>query len=184
MGISCSKDNVNGTYNVGDYYNVSGLKGIVWSVSEDGKHGKLISIYEESLQWSTEEKTTNAKSQDGENNQLVIEQLVDWETKYPAFAYCSSQGEGWYLPGFDELRNFDSETDILTDAELLKKVNETLTSIGGDKLKGVGEYVQYWSSTESNASKANRWRMYHNPNDPSSLSLKSDYASVRAFHKF
>ncbi len=61
------------TWKVGDYYDVNGKQGVVFTVTPDGKHGKMVSLNEIKDTWS------NAKS------------------------WCSSPGSGWRLPTKEEL---------------------------------------------------------------------------------
>lgn len=61
------------TYKVGDHYNVNGLQGVVFEVSDNGRHGKIVGLKQERLQWS------------------------------PAFQWCKRNGISWYLPSRDEL---------------------------------------------------------------------------------
>jgi hypothetical protein len=61
------------TYQVGDYYSKNGVSGIVYKVTEDGKHGMLISLEETSADWVT------------------------------APGWCSSLGASWYLPTVADL---------------------------------------------------------------------------------
>lgn len=63
------------TYKVGDIYDVNGKKGIVFEVSEDGKHGKIIS---DSL---TSDKMT-------------------WDK---AMEWAGQLKDGWYAPSYEEL---------------------------------------------------------------------------------
>ena len=62
-------------YKIGDLYDVDGKKGVVFEVSADGKHGKIVSLTEPSVM-----KTWNE-----------------------AVAWCRNRGDGWYLPSKDEL---------------------------------------------------------------------------------
>ncbi|MBR2961676.1 MAG: TIR domain-containing protein [Alistipes sp.] len=151
-----SKDNLTRcktTYNIGDYY-CDGIKqGVVFEVSSDGKHGKILSL-EQSLirvRWcSVEEfvagqsKTEAFDEEEGMNNQRKIQQINGWSDKYPAFKWCADQGEGWYLPAIEELKLF-TLNDTIRNA-----VNRTLQAKEGIKLFDRGdEFCDYWSSTES-----------------------------------
>ena len=59
---------------IGDVYEANGKKGVVFEVSADGKHGRIISIQEDEYVWD-EAKT-----------------------------WCSQLGDGWRLPTKQELR--------------------------------------------------------------------------------
>lgn len=73
------------TYKVGDLYKENGKKGVVFAVSSDGKHGKIISLYKS----SSPQTWGDAKS------------------------WCNRQGYGWYLPTKAELMLAFQERDIL-----------------------------------------------------------------------
>ncbi len=139
-------------YKVGDYYNDGTKEGVVFEVTADGKHGKIVSMTQSSkgLQWSSDEAEqkrligADSKS-DGAYNMANVRAVANWQEKYPAFKWCADLGEGWYLPSIEELERFTLGTAV-HDA-----VNRTLTSKGGEKLFNSGDkYKWYWSSTESN----------------------------------
>ncbi len=136
-------------YKVGDYYYEYDKVGVVFEVSADGKHGKIVSMDSTSfLQWSSDkterERLIGADSKtDGAYNMAVVKAIPGWETKYPAFKWCADLGEGWYLPAIEELRVF-TLNDAVHDA-----VNRTLSARGGTKLFDRGTREWYWSSTES-----------------------------------
>ena len=136
------------TYQVGDYYNENGKQGVVFEVSADGKHGKIVSMTQSTdlLLWSSDKMElkrligADSKS-DGAYNMAKVKAVANWQEKYPAFKWCANLGEGWYLPSIDELKKFTLD-DVVHNA-----VNRTLTSKGGEKLFS---RQLYWSSTESN----------------------------------
>ena len=135
-------------YKVGDYYNVNGKEGVIFWVDETNKHGKIVSLTESYLQWSSD---TNEQKRligaddenNGANNMAKVKRISGWKTKYPAFKWCADLGEGWYLPAFEELKLFTLNSAVY-DA-----VNQTL-AIKGTKLANLGDYHNYWSSTEYN----------------------------------
>ncbi len=137
-------------YKVGDYYNENGKHGVVFEVSADGRHGKIVSMKRsaEELRWSSDsaeqKRLIGADSRtDGAYNMAKVMARSDWQSKYPAFKWCADLGEGWYLPSIEELKVFTLNTAI-HDA-----VNRTLIARGGTKLYDKGESGWYWSSTES-----------------------------------
>ena len=139
------------TYKVGDYYNENGKQGVVFEVSADGQHGKIVSMTQSTnrLRWASDEaeqkRLIGADSKtDGAYNMAKVKAVANWQSKYPAFKWCADLGEGWYLPSIEELKKFTSD-DAVHDA-----VNRTLTSKGGEKLFNRGDWVWYWSSTEYN----------------------------------
>ncbi len=71
--IACGGLGDNGVYKVGYYYNRDGKKGVVFEVSGDGKHGRIISIRETYCNWDE------------------------------AGTWCAQLGNGWRLPTKQEL---------------------------------------------------------------------------------
>ena len=140
----------NKKYNIGDYYNDGVREGVVFEVSADGRHGRIVSMKQssEELQWSSDETErqfligADSKT-DGAYNMAKVMARPDWQSKYPAFKWCADLGEGWYLPSIEELKTF-TLNDAVHDA-----VNRTLIARGGTKLYDRGERRGYWSSTES-----------------------------------
>lgn len=130
------------TYQVGDYYDDGEKQGVVFKVDGLGRHGKIVSLAEVKLQWCTDAEYEKAikigtiDEDNGQNNQIIIEQITDWRTKYPAFSWCADQGEGWYLPALNEL------SAIL---QVKDKINRTLVKMAKDEI----QFHVCWSSTES-----------------------------------
>ena len=130
-----------GVYQVGDYYNDGIKQGVVFEVDGSGRHGKIVGLNEVELPWCSKEEydrdieTGATDTNNGRNNQLRIEKIADWRTKYPAFAWCANQGEGWYLPALDELKVIWRVKD---------KVDGTLEKKSRDKI----QTSWYWSSSE------------------------------------
>ena len=137
-----------GPYKVGDYYNDGKKEGVVFWVDETGRHGKIVSLTESSngLQWSSDsnERKRLIDADDDTNNMAVVKQISGWQTKYPAFKWCADLGEGWYLPAIEELKLFTINHTVRNT------INQTLATKGGTKIKDIGTYRWYWSSTESN----------------------------------
>ena len=125
-------------YKIGDYYKDGRKEGVVFYVSDDGKHGKIISLVETKKLWATDAvrlTTTGSLSKtDGKLNMSKIKEEPNWSNNYPAFAWCNSLGDGWYLPSLNELR-------LVYDNEGV--INDALHKLGKAKLK---EYY-HWSSS-------------------------------------
>ena len=136
------------TYKVGDYFDDGEKQGVVFEVSEDGRHGKIVSLRQSEQQWCSETeyhkgiKTGATDQANGMTNQRKIEQINNWRNKYPAFAWCADLGEGWYLPAIEESKK------ILLDDIVHDKVNRTLQELKAPKLFARGEVAWYWSSAE------------------------------------
>ncbi len=131
------------TYQVGDYYDDGEKQGVVFEVDESGRHGKIVGLNETKLPWcAIEEYERRVQTEvtdkiNGRNNQLRIEKIADWRTKYPVFAWCANQGEGWYLPSLYEVKTIYREKDM---------VDKTLEKMSSNKI----QEDWYWSSTEEN----------------------------------
>lgn len=175
------------TYKVGDYYDDGKKQGVVFEVSADGKHGKIISLTEssENLRWSSDREERNRligadDKMNGANNMAKVKAIAGWREKYPAFAWCADLGEGWYLPAIEELKLFTLNYEI-HDA-----VNRTLAT-KGEKLAEKGVFRRYWSSTERNYKYTNgvfsAWQVRMVAGDALSLDKNDDYY-VRAVSAF
>ena len=134
------------TYKVGDYYDDGKKQGVVFEVSADGKHGKIVSLEESiALTWSSETPRcigTDSKH-DGAYNMAKVKQIADWREKYPAFAWCADLGEDWYLPAIEELKLFT------LNGEIRDAINRTLSQVKDKKSAPITDYYGYWSSTEA-----------------------------------
>ena len=130
-------------YKIGDYYDDGVKQGLVIQVSEDGFHGKILSLQQCCCCWADELEAIRSEiraysKSDGMKNQAVAMEQDCWQQRYPAFAFCASLGEGWYLPAMEEL-----ETFLRNDLSVLNAVNQRLEQLGAPIVKG-----WYWSSTE------------------------------------
>ena len=176
MNAGSGNNTVNrGPYEVGDYYNDGTKEGIVFVVYNGGYHGKIVSVDESRELWVGEtvcENVTAATSKgDGMGNMNKIKKQPNWKNNYPAFAWCASLGDGWYLPAVDELQLIYENKSIIN-----RMLNE----------KGYGEVVDglYWSSTEVEEEPDCAW--YVNMNDGDSNYNSKNYIefSVRAVSAF
>ncbi len=151
------------TYKVGDLYDENGKRGVVFEVSADGKHGKIVSLVEsdKELKWasndSRREKIGASSETNGAVNMAVVQRIPNWREKYPAFAWCADLGEGWYLPAIDELKAIYNILNLRP------------------------EY--YWSSTESKEEEICAWSVYMFNGYTGSLTKDSDLY-VRAVSAF
>lgn len=130
-------------YQIGDYYDDGVKQGIVIEVSADGLHGKILSLQQRFCGWAMGHEAVRSEigaydKIDGLINLSVAMQQENWQERYPAFAFCASLGEGWYLPAMEEL-----ETFLRNDLSVLNAVNQRLEQLGAPIVKG-----WYWSSTE------------------------------------
>ena len=122
-------------YKIGDYFERQGIKGVVFDVSADGKHGKIISLTHspETFSWATgaaAKRSYRCKdANDGRENWKKVIDERDWAVYNPGFNYVDDMGPGWYIPSKNELLKIFRNAD---------KINTHLV----DKLSS------YWSSTE------------------------------------
>lgn len=145
-------------YDIGEYYDRDGVKGVVCALSPDKTHGLLLSLDEIYLHWSEFRKpdlrVVGADDRsDGMANMEKIAAYIEanggsWED-FPAFKWCREQGEGWYLPSIDELltigHNYNGGTRVQNNKQARNKFNGVLKDQGG---KRMDRLVYYFSSTE------------------------------------
>lgn len=160
-------------YSVGDFYDDGTKQGVVFEVSEDGMHGKIVSLDEERLPWCTIEQLykriqVGANSDiDGKTNTDVVMQRSDY-AEYPVFKWCREQGEEWYLP---------SKEELLVLYRVKGLVNKTLTQYSYIEICD----SQCWSSTEWN--KFDAWYVSMNDGYPN-FNFKNFNFYVRAVSAF
>ena len=139
------------TWKVGDYYDVDGKKGVVFWVDATGKHGKITSLDQDQLRWCTFNQFkkriavgTSSKINGKENTDKVM--IRPDADEYPAFTWCRSKGNDWYLPAIDELEL------LVWNDNVRMSVSDTLEQLGYARIysKGVKFKDAYfwWSSTE------------------------------------
>jgi len=137
-------------WKVGDYYNVNGKEGVVFWVDETGKHGKIVSVDQAKLRWSSYREEDWAvefrnlpilNQGDGMEYLQIISAQENWRNEYPAFAWCAAHGEGWYLPTVDELKM------LLLDKTSYDQINTMLVSRNLVPLNPLrDEDLSYWAS--------------------------------------
>lgn len=159
---------VSRTYAVGDIFDEDGIRGVVIQTTDGGRHGLILSLEEAPIgtQWDAARATLfymgldNHK--DGWENMRKLGQAIEknglkWED-FPAFDYCRSLGEGWYLPAIEELMcmwNLIGEVPERMYASfkfdrLMKELSSALKAVGAYPLATLYEH-EYLSSTEANA---------------------------------
>ena len=144
-------------YQVGDYYDDGIRKGVVFKVTHNGRHGRIVSLKQSSrlYEWASSSnfgsffrphrpsmiKIGCVNENNGLKNFSVIQKDTLWYSKFPAFEACVREGDSWYLPAAKELK------DLLSD-EVRDIVNNTLSQLKSPKLYSTKSSKRYWSSTE------------------------------------
>ncbi len=151
-------------YDIGDFYDVDGVQGVVCLLNEDRTHGLILSLDEIYLHWSefakTDLRTVGADDvADGQSNMEKVAAYIaanngSWDD-FPAFKWCRDKGEGWYLPAINELltigHNYNGGSRAKFDRQARNRFNGALKEHGGDRMDRL---VYYFSSTEKDEKSA------------------------------
>ena len=180
-------------YEIGEFYDQNGIRGVICQLSDDRQHGLVVSLDEIYLHWSEFRKPdlrlAGADNRtDGEANMEKVAQYIaannlSWDD-FPAFKWCRDKGEGWYLPAIDELltigHNYNGGTRVQNNRQARNKFNDALKDAGG---KRMDRLVYYFSSTEMDEKNAYTTHMGIEP--PYVIEIpKYNKFLVRAVHKF
>lgn len=151
-----------GPYAVGDYYNENGKQGVVFEVSADGMHGKIVyltKIFDNDywLRPKAKMKFVGATNEDdGEMNMQIIQGVEGWRTSYPLFAACGALGSGWYLPAINELKRIWMHRDKINVAIESRNILDNREY----KYQTVKAEEFYGSSTEVDKKSFKSWVTY------------------------
>ena len=133
---------------------------------------------------------------DGWNNRRRVTEWIagtelTW-ADFPAFEWCESQGEGWYMPAADELHDFWRLLNVDMSGKISfgnwnrarKRNKDLMESYGGDP--GGMYSLLIWSSTEvsESASAICGNRDFYSPDKTEAGYPKAGQTCVRAVHKF
>lgn len=127
----------------GDILQVNGIKGIVFSVNEDGTHGKMMSVKAfrgkkdlYCVKSSFLKELSMSDENDGKVNTLELFTYASTNgiplTNYPVYNWCKSLGEGWYIPSINELKSFVNYWLGNTDVEVDWEEDEDSSSKSSD----------------------------------------------------
>ena len=127
-------------YKVGDYYNENGKQGVVFEVDGSGCHGKIVSLNSKGAAWCLSKNERKiavgaADEKDGKKNMDAVQKIEGWMVKFPAFAWCSSLGNEWYLPAKEELISIYKNKALLEN-KLAFKFDRWLWSSTEVEVKG------------------------------------------------
>ena len=186
-------------YQIGDIFDEGGVKGIVFYVYDEGRHGLILSLEETSSMsktdwckykshdrdWNFDVLANNIN--DGWVNMLVVEDCInktglDWKN-FPAFNWCRELGTGWYLPSYNELCQlflaFNGQQKYGSNFLAQDDFNRQLRKGRAGKLSD----KYYRSSTEYNTTHAYALN-FSGIEIEKNLLTKVGWAYVRAIHKF
>lgn len=161
----CSKNESDVVYRVGDVYYGKNKTGLIFWVTDDGRHGKIVSLNYTLKVWIQDsesifnkefEETGATDSDDGMYNMKKIMLIDGWREKCPAFAWCADKGKDWYMPAINELV-------LLTESQLLPDIGP------------------YWSSTEDENDSDSALSYW---NGKISNKFKNEGGYIRAIAKF
>lgn len=184
------------TYAIGDHYKKDGVEGIVYKVTEDGKHGMIFSMDEgKNMFWSYDLNLTgSADPQNGKNNFDLIKTMRNWGRMFPAFRWCEDHNldvqRSWYLPSAEEWREIATvfSGGEIYDSEAQYAFNQKIIAAGAVPLRNNledGKYAAYWTSCERNPLEAIAVRPLEGGGDKAfALQKKDHYAYVRAVRPF
>lgn len=173
------------TYRIGDIIRINGAEGIVFEVTDGGKHGKVISVkMADNIMWASDENEQKRliganNEHNGAYNMAAVKRIADWRNKYPAFRWCADLGEGWYLPAKEELRAVSSVVKTINNAlELLKNAR------GSQNVRYLALF--YFSSTEYdvNIIGSNVWEIDIDGGEMSYFYKSAKHIDVRAVCAF
>lgn len=152
---------VAGRYAIGDCYSRGSVTGLVYEISDDGSHGKVVSLVEnDGIPWAPVYVKVDASDlNDGRNNMKGVSEIPGWKEKFPAFGWCAdlnpNGNDGWYLPSINELtalyRAYNGGSVKGIDLQARADFNRRLTELGGTPITEILDHgfawATYWSST-------------------------------------
>ncbi len=201
----------------GDIIDINGVKAIVFSIDGEG-HGSAMSITAlrgQKEAWCSDRKAANKvatySETDGMANTQAVYDYVQANgmslSEFPAFEWCHSLGEGWYIPSVKQMETFvnfilgndqefdwDDEEEYEMDAEEMttKAINASMLEAGGipfiSSVKGSLFTMGIYTSTKTSNDKVYLYEMDQAKNvwrfrkvAPSAI---GKYTNGRAFYDF
>lgn len=172
------------TYAVGDVYREADqIVGIVCSVSDGGKHGRIIAL-KNAVQTGRINAIWDNRANDDEYININADSATDGAANMAAaranepelanliaFQVCAQLGAAWYLPAKDELMEVYNNKEVL---------NTALRANGGNSL----DNKEYWTSTQGSADPAVRATSIDFKNGTTFDYRKYTYLLVRPMRAF
>lgn len=143
------------TYEVGKIYEINGVKGLVYKVTANGRHGMMMSLQTCPKKESVAVNDKNLSDtlvglckdvENGMNNFKAVETYIKennlkWEV-FPIFAWAHNLGEGWYIPSREEMKEMVSclygvefvNNVMMGKDKTVKDINDALKANDGEKI--------------------------------------------------
>lgn len=133
----------------GDVLQVNGIKGIVFSVNEDGTHGQMMSVKafrgKQDLYCVKSSFLKGVSMLDENDGKANTNELFAYASakgvslaNYPVYNWCKSLGDGWYIPSINQIKAFVNywlgNTDVEVDWEEDEEVSATDDSMPHTKV--------------------------------------------------
>ena len=203
----------------GDIIDIDGVKAIVFATDGEG-HGSAMSITVlrgKKDVWCSDKKAAKQvatySETDGKANTRAVYDYVQANdmslSEFPAFEWCHSLGEGWYIPAVKQLESFvnfilgndqefdwddEDEFELNTEEMTTKSINERMLEAGGipflSSSSAAGQIITMavYTSTKADNDKVYLYEMDQKKNvwrfrkaAPSSI---GKYTVGRAFYDF
>ena len=119
---------ISGIYKVGDIYDDGVKRGVIFDIN--GSTAKIVSLKrsQNMVIWAVSSEAGRnigaVSTTDGEENFNLVKKIANWRNSYPAFAWCASLGEGWYLPAKGELETLQKNKHLV-EPRMTDRLNET-----------------------------------------------------------
>lgn len=185
------------TYELGKVYDVNGVKGLVYKVSADGKHGKMMSLKMCSEKvWlkdkAYDQNTRAFDAQNGKNNMQTLAKFIkdndlSWDI-LPLFKWANELGDGWYIPAKDELAELavfiSGSKERKIDKDRIKELNKLIKDNNGDGLDKIVGYTRMlyllYSSTEATNTDKKGNKMFFTVDEVNNTLRDSGWKKVKA----
>ena len=188
-----------------DYYNHSGIEGIVISVDATGKHGWVVSLDETRERLAAIPLEITGSDDDAfANLEMALENDPTLEN-FPAMQWCNNKNQGdmtgWVLPDWELLKVFGEA--VLKEDETCVKFNEVIQNapVSDEKKTGIklGKQYQstYYISSTFKETKGKaisycytedeswwNWLSVPRYDEEAETPNQGEPGQVRAFHKF
>lgn len=101
---------------LGDIIDNNGVKAIVYKVNEEGNHGTMMTVdaYRPNAKWFKKKSYyDDLELSDRDNGKNNVKEICDYAKQhninladFPTVAWCIGLGEGWYIPGSNQVTEF------------------------------------------------------------------------------